>query len=803
MKNIIIIVSIMTIGLQAYGQYKLSGAVFNNENKPLEYANILLFTHADSTFVKGGVSELNGAFSIQQIPQGNYYLMVTALGFGAYSSPLIVIENDISLPGEIMLQEDAAILEEIEVVAKQPLYVQQIDRTIVNVQNSVTSAGATVLEILERSPGVDVDRMNNTIAMQGKQGVVVMINGKTVRVEGQALIQLLQSMPADNIERLELLTTPPASFDAQGDAGIIDIITIKSQEEGFMLGFNANVAYGLRPKYGSGINLNFRRQTLSLFADFSTSYRLTQEDAHIQRRSTYAGQILSSDIQSKRPATTGLYNGRIGLDWSVSPQTIIGAVFSAYMRNWSLKAKTVTLLEDNINGNSYAEFLANEVNNWTHGLANINFRHTFPDESKVTLDVDYLGYFDNNPVSYTGSFFDETGQLLRNESFDSNKETPIDFKVLKADYQKAFNESLSLETGLKGTLSNFTNDLSVIRHEGGSTYEDPRFTDVFDMEERIGAAYLSADVKLSDQLSGKAGLRYEYYFSNLSSQQEGLLLEQSFGRIFPTVFLSFQKSEKENWQLSYNERINRPAFNTLAPAFFFWNHNTILGGNPTVKPAISRKISIGYQYKRLSLSAQFTDDDQPLTLLVDQSEEGDFTITRPINMADAKRAMLGANWSWQAFDWWESRYNIAGHWQGLKPIFADEILNQEGYYMTFNTTQQLSLPQDFSLEVSGQFRSPVAIGFATIAARGSVNMGLQKKLGSNAKLSLNWNDAFDLGSFFKLTADEPALNMYYNWYYETEGNVFRLNFSWQFGNTSVKASPGRQTGSETERQRMN
>ena len=793
----------MVLGNYISAQHALSGVVMGKDHTPLEYANILLYTHPDSTFVKGGVSDEKGHFNIMQIPVGNYYLMISALGFASYSSAPIFIETDIRFPAEILLGEDAAILDEVEVIAKMPLYVQQIDRTVVNVQNSVTSAGSTVLEILERSPGIDVDRINNTIAMQGKQGVVVMINGKAVRVEGEALIQLLQSMAADNIERLELISTPPASFDAQGDAGIIDIITTKNQGDGILIGYNANVAYGLRPKYGTSMNLNFRKNKLNLFADLSATYTLSQEDAHIRRESNFGDQILFSDIQSYRPATTGLYSGRMGMDWSISANTTIGAVFSGYLRKWTLEARTLTLLEDNLNGNTYSEFLADELNKWTHGLANINLRHTFPDNSELTVDIDYLGYFDDNPVSYDGQFFDESGQLIRNERFDSNKETPINFQVLKADYKKTINELASVETGLKGTLSNFTNDLSVIRYEGGSTMEDPRFTDVFDMQERIGAAYVSADIKPSEQLSAKAGVRYEYYFSNLSSQQEGTLLEQNFGRLFPSVFLSYQKRENESWQLSYNERIRRPAFNTLAPAFFFWNHNTILGGNPTVKPTISRKISLGYQYKRLSLSAQFTDDDHPLTLLVDQSEEGDFTITRAINMADAKRAIVSANWSWKPFDWWESRYNAAAYWLHLKPIFADEILDQKGHYMTVNTTQQFSLPQAFSLELSGQYRSPYTIGFGTIAPRGRINIGVQKKLGPNSKLSLNWNDLFDLGSFYRVTVDQSVLNTYYNWYYETEGNVFRLNFSWQFGNTSFKASPGRKTGSESERQRMN
>ena len=192
---------------------------------------MLLFNHFDSAFVKGVISNVEGIFVIDKVVSGNYYVEISMIGFQKIKSQVFYLDDHhpVNLQN-FYLEGDAQNLDEITVVAKKPLFEQQIDRTVVNVQNSITATGATALSILERSPGIIVDRMNNQISMQGKQGVVVMLNGKRMRMEVSALIQLLQTMPSDNIEKIELITTPPASFDAEGNAGIINIVTIKKED---------------------------------------------------------------------------------------------------------------------------------------------------------------------------------------------------------------------------------------------------------------------------------------------------------------------------------------------------------------------------------------------------------------------------------------------------------------------------------------------------------------------------------------------------------------------------------------------
>ena len=191
---------------------------------------------------------------------------------------------------------------------------------------------------------------------------------------------------------------------------------------------------------------------------------------------------------------------------------------------------------------------------------------------------------------------------------------------------------------------------------------DPRFTDIFHLEEQIGAAYFSLDYQFSEKISTKAGIRYEYYDSHLGSENEGALVVQKFGRFFPTFFMTYQINENNRWQFSYNERIRRPSLNDIAPAFFFWDNNTILGGNPAVRPTISRRVSTNFRHKKLLLTLQFTDDDNPLAVqplilfnrLINLTKLLDLILQKSIGLLNRPHSLISANIEPSTFYCWKT-----------------------------------------------------------------------------------------------------------------------------------------------------
>ena len=263
---IIVLVFITQI---AYSQNSIEGLIQDEMGAPLSFANVLLLKANDSTFVKGTITEDNGQFSFESISQGQYIISVSMIGFKPGFSEQLNLKGSSNIILPPMYLTEGLELDEVVVVSKKNLYVQKMDRMVINVASSILSAGSSALEILERSPGVVVDRQNNAISLVGKSGVFVMINGKQSYMPVSSLVQMLEGMSANNIETIELITTPPANLDAEGNAGFINIVLKEQTDAGF------NGAYSLSAGVGNGnttsdnISFNYRKNKLNLFGNYS------------------------------------------------------------------------------------------------------------------------------------------------------------------------------------------------------------------------------------------------------------------------------------------------------------------------------------------------------------------------------------------------------------------------------------------------------------------------------------------------------------------------------------------------------
>lgn len=802
MKNLILFCLFIQVATIGWAQNQVQGKVTDAKNESVPFANVLLLNPTTNSLVKGVVTNDKGSFIIQNIKPGVYQLKVSMIGFKTFVIPKVNVSSEKPLPPlQVTLAEHRETLEAVTVTAQKPLLEQRIDRTIVNVQSSIIAKGSDILTILERSPGIEVDRINGQIQMQGKAGVLVMLDGKIMRMEMAGLIQLLQGMNSDNVESIELITAPPASFDAEGNAGIINIVTKKQQAEGLNLIVNANTAYGLRPKYGGSVNLNIRQNKFNFFADLSGNYSLVRQDVTIDRQNTYNGVVTNTHILALRPAESGLYNYRAGIDYDISRRTTVGVLFGGYIRTWAMDTDIRAQVEDNTGQSFVPSTDAFERNDWQHWMVNFNFRHQFANKSRLSFDVDYLHFFEQNPVDYTEVITDSDGNTLDARDFISRKITPIEFKVAKLDYTQSLSPAIELSTGLKGSLSSFTNDLQLANLENNLWIDDPRFTGVYRLQEQLGAIYSSLDFKPQGKLSFKAGLRLEYYNSDLTSNTEGDILLQNYLRVFPSAYLSYQVSKNQRFQLSYTERITRPSIRNIAPAFMVWGYNTILGGNPDIRPTISRRINSSYQWGSFLLQLQFTDDDNALTYQPEVFAEDNLMLTRATNMPDLKTAMIGINFPITITKWWESRYSVSAYWQRLQPRVEGKPIIYTNAYVRANLTQTFKLPQQWAIELSAQANSSRRVGVGSIPQQASFNLGLKKSFSSRFSMALSWTDMFNIGSFYKFRINEPSVNMMYDWTYDIEGNLFRINLTYKFGNMKLRKAKSRSTGSEEERRR--
>lgn len=787
---------------QAQENFTITGSVQDYENNGIPFANVLLIKVADSTFVKGALANEEGVFKLNQISADTYYLKASLIGYTDAISTEFSLTNDLDLSPLILNEGES--LDEVLVQAKKPLFTQEVDRLVINVENSIVSSGGSALEVLERSPGVVINRQSNNISIVGKDGVVVMINGKMSYVPASNLVQMLDGMSADNIESIELITTPPANLDAEGNAGFINIVLKKNLDVGL------NGSYSLSAGYGNGFvsndnfNFNYRKDKLNVFGGYS--FRLDQRDQTFFTSREYLqdGDFYETETESKREPSQRNHNIRMGLDYELTEKTIFGAIFTAFDNKWTMDAINTSFDFTNDDLQSQVIIANTERNQLQHMGGNINFRHNFEKQEFISMDMDFLYYEFDNPTDYINSYFDGDNSLLFRELLRSRKETPLTTWVGKLDYGNKKGEDFKYEIGVKGTKNDFENDVSVQTLENGQWVFDPTLTNFSVLDESILAAYVASDYKLDEKNSFKFGVRYEYTDSKLDTDTEGTVVDREYGIWFPSIFYNRKWSENFNTNLSFSKRITRPTFNDLAPFVIFFDPNTFITGNAALQPAISNTFKFDLNYQSYFLSFQYTDEEDSIARFQESidSETGRL-IFETSNLDYTRTFSIVTGVPIKITNWWRTQNNLSFIHQEISSVYDDEpiILSIDSF--SANSTHSFKIDESLSSELSGFYQSAGFFGRAKREGFYGINIGVQKKFSDKwGTLKFSINDLMD-SIEWRTGTDLPDENFKTQNTFDFSNRTFILTYTRNFGNKDVRSSRDRKTGAEEERQRVN
>jgi hypothetical protein len=556
--------ALVCISATMYAQSKISGVVADNKGQPLPYSNVMLIHQQDSTMIKGAIASEKGEYIFQNVQPGHLLLQVSMVGFRTmYSKPFrITADKDIEIE-MLMLDEDPRLLGEVEVVAKKPLFEQQIDKMVVNVESSITAAGGTALEILARSPGITVNNQSNTININGKQGVLIMFNGKQMRLPAAAIVQMLSGMSASDIEKIEIITNPSSKYDAQGDAGIINIVSKRNPDLGTTGSVTLSGGYGMRGKYSGSASLSHRTKKFSMYVDFTHFRNYTRQIFSLERTIVDSHTI----TQSKREADMLVQRSTFQADYKLSDKTVIGATVGGFRDNWNMIAKNTSTTQ--MNGEQYSKISLRdqETNNWSHWMGNFNLSHRFSNSSGFKFDLDYLNFYDNNPHQYTNQYHYNKNDSSALNHISISKRTPIDLVVLKADYEKSF-AKVKYEAGAKAVLTKLNNNVNVRNDETGQWREDTIFSQQYKMKDQVLAAYNTLSFPVSPKTDAQLGLRAEHTLMDIVNASGKNVFNLNFWSLFPTAFVSTKLRSIKNFNFQQADGLPDLLMKTLHLLWF-------------------------------------------------------------------------------------------------------------------------------------------------------------------------------------------------------------------------------------------
>jgi len=786
------------------GQNNIRGLV-RGLNAEISYANTILFQARDSVFVKGGITEDNGSFIFEGIPDGSYYITASMMGFTNVSTKVFELRGGTTFQVPDIVMAEQVVLDEVVVKADKPMFQQKVDRMVINVESSILSSGSTALEVLERSPGVTVNRQSNSISLVGKNGVTVMINGKISYLPQESVVQLLEGMSSDNIETIELITTPPANLDAEGNAGYINIVMKKRTDVGLNGSYSLSFGVGNGTTTNDNINFNYRKDKLNIFGNYSFQRRAQKQVFAFGR--TYPNMdedLISLTTISDRDPVQRNHNARLGLDYQWTEKTIVGVILSGYDNKWSMDANTDSYQTLNGDPYLYTDIFLKERNQWKNLGANFNVKHNFKKDGFVSLDYDYLWYDNENPVEYVNDYYDDSDEFIDQELVKSSKKTPIEISVVSTDYSNQLSEKIKLEAGLKGAFSSFQNDVAVSYFDGQDYVEDPSLTSNSDLKEQILAAYTSVDYKISEKFSTKMGLRYEHTVSKLESDTKGTLVDRSYGELFPTFYLTYTANDSLNMNFSYSRRITRPAFNQMAPFVIFFDPNTFFAGNPAIQPALSNSLQVGINYKSTVLTAQYTVEEGTIARFEQRyDEENDRLIFVADNMDNVNTFSLSLGLPIKISGWWKTQNTFIYLYTKVENTIDDFFFSNDQNSFRINSSHSFRIHDDLNAEMNFNYSSKTIYGSLNIDQRYFVNIGVQKKFNEKwGTLRFNVNDVFDSNEF-NSNSNLPEQNISTTGSIDFSNRTFLLTYTRNFGNKEAKSIRNRREGAEEERQRVN
>lgn len=778
MRRFVAILCIISIAITTLcqAQSQIRGIVLNEAESPLDFASIEILSVVDSAFVHGMITDSLGTFESEAIPEGRYLLQISRLG---YRKLLMQIEsgNPDNARPTYVLKSDVENLDVITVSARRPMIEQKSDHIVVTIPKSIAQ-GNSLVEILDKTPGILFNPQAESLALLGKENVLIYIDGRPQHLQSAAIFALLRSMQPGIVARIEVYTNPPARFDASGDAGIINIVT-KSGQIGDLIAIRSFAEYGRTFRHGTTINYNIQNARIKFYGNYDYSDRRNLRLVQLDRKIKDGSQTTLLQQFAKRKTFPINHMVQAGITYDLKSNTSASVHFKYFDQGSYLDLIDTTFILHGSALDSKITLSNEDTRRPNRILLNAGLIHRFRKEGKtISFDFDYGSTTIEQASTFESDFLTDAlvrtgGRELFNRQFSD-----LAIYATRLNYTQSFDNSFKIDVGLNISYSPFSyvNDFYEVNNAGLEI--DDSFTSKLVSEEAIAAAYFNANGKIFG-FETQFGLRFEHTNAPISTNQGNQVVR--YGSLFPSLFLSRLIKDDHQLNLTYGRRIVRPGHIDRSPYRRLISFYTHIAGNPNVLPQFTDNLGLRYRYtpRDWSFNIDYSHTDNLLTYIpmqddatrielvqrgnLDRRDLWSFTISSPLKIVPNGTG----------------RINIDGLHTSYGGVQVDPLTPNRRWSLNLNVSQSMELSEMLDLNLTFQYYSKAFYGFIIGEARWQANLGLSLDvLNDRGSIQIGLDDIFNQNRFI-------ANQIYYNIdaFYDNrwESRMVRTSFSYRFG----------------------
>ncbi|WP_028524381.1 TonB-dependent receptor domain-containing protein [Runella limosa] len=780
MKPLYLLFSLLSIYHSSISQNKskkINGIVLDSlSNQPLPHATIQLTTINEKLYT---TSDINGKYTFKKLTQGDYEITGNYVGYRSKKIQITLGETDEITVPTIALSLENINLKEVKVRALKPLFTEESGKTIVNVAESVMANAGTIVDVLKYAPSLIVNE--NSISIRGKEAIVL-IDGRQTNVSGESLEGILNAMPSNSIEKIELISNPGAKYDATGKA-VINIRTLKMKNLGTTGTWTAGVGTGRLPRYNGGLLLNHKGQKLSFTGNYT--HQFIQQYFNLEATRTLknplATSFLDTDFDNRKRTIQFL---KLSLDYNITSQTTIGVLLQADQNIRGRNANGATEISNQARLDSVITLQTKGNVRYQNLNANLFFKHSFKQKGRdLAIDADYGYYHTDFQETINNQFFNATRLLTYRPALEVNLPwtQPIQIQSLRGTYVHPTQKG-SLESGFQLRHTKVNTDFKYQQQTDNQWAADPKKSFVYDYTETVNAVYVNYTAKIK-KLDYQLGIRLEDSYAEGQTQNSTKANQQNYLQLFPSASLQYNPSALNQFSVSYSRKITRPSYSNLNDQIIYTNPYRVTIGNPLLRPTLTTNIELSYLYNKtwsFILSYSGVIDDQTSVYFL----RNNVGVIQVVNKPKEELFSLDVSYRKSINDRWRTvsglnLFQIRNQLGGIEGIG-----NRNGNGLYAYTNNFFTFNNGWRADFTASYVSPQTLGIYVISPFVQTNISIQKSVfHKNGEIRLSLSDIFNT-FYVGQDYDTNVQKGFNKRKAETRFLLFYLNY--KFGNKNVK-----------------